>query len=189
MALPAPAHRRLRRRRDRGRPALQGRPLRPRGPARRPQARGRHRRRHRGDPGRRGRRLAARPRPGLGLPHRDPRGPLGRLRQDQAPRDDPRPAHRPRPRPGPRPRRAAHRREPHRAHPTAVGGAGHLMGTMRMGTGPGRSAVDPTGQSHAHRGVRVVGSSGFPISGTANPTLTLVALTLRTADTLATALS
>ncbi|EST35077.1 GMC family oxidoreductase [Streptomyces roseochromogenus] len=64
-------------------------------------------------------------------------------------------------------------------------GAGHLMGTMRMGTGPSASVVDPTGQSHAHRGVWVVGSSVFPTCGTANPTLTLSALTLRTADALA----
>ncbi|MFE7191380.1 GMC family oxidoreductase [Kitasatospora sp. NPDC057595] len=64
-------------------------------------------------------------------------------------------------------------------------GAGHLMGTMRMGTDKSTSVVDANGRSHDHPGVWVVGSSVFPTAGTANPTLTLAALTLRTADALA----
>ncbi|MEV0905454.1 GMC family oxidoreductase [Streptomyces hokutonensis] len=67
-------------------------------------------------------------------------------------------------------------------------GSGHLMGTMRMGTEKYNSVVDEFGQSHDHPGVWVVGSSVFPTSGTANPTITLSALTLRTADKLAAAL-
>jgi len=67
-------------------------------------------------------------------------------------------------------------------------GAGHLMGTMRMGTDKNTSVVDPTGLSHAHPGLWVIGSSVFPTGGTANPTLTLSALTLRTANALAAAL-
>jgi len=67
-------------------------------------------------------------------------------------------------------------------------GAGHPMGTMRMGTDPNASVVDAHGRSHAHRNVWVVGSSVFPTGGTANPTLTLAALALRSADALAAAL-
>ena len=47
-------------------------------------------------------------------------------------------------------------------------GAGHLMGTMRMGTNPTTSVVDPHGRSHAHPHLWVVGSSVFPTGGTAN---------------------
>ncbi|WP_030240515.1 GMC oxidoreductase [Streptomyces sp. NRRL S-350] len=67
-------------------------------------------------------------------------------------------------------------------------GSGHLMGTMRMGTTPADSVVDPSGRSHDHPGIWVVGSAVFPTGGTSNPTLTLSAVTLRTADTLAAAL-
>ncbi|MEU1284119.1 GMC family oxidoreductase [Kitasatospora sp. NPDC005856] len=67
-------------------------------------------------------------------------------------------------------------------------GSGHLMGTMRMGTAAADSVVDPSGQSHDHPGVWVVGSAVFPTGGTSNPTLQLAAVTLRTADTLAAAL-
>lgn len=67
-------------------------------------------------------------------------------------------------------------------------GAGHPMGTMRMGTDPTRSVVDAHGRSHAHPHLWVVGSSVFPTGGTANPTLTLAALTLRSAEALASAL-
>ncbi|MET8545697.1 GMC family oxidoreductase [Kitasatospora sp. NPDC004799] len=67
-------------------------------------------------------------------------------------------------------------------------GSGHLMGTMRMGTAPADSVVDPAGQSHDHPGIWVVGSAVFPTGGTSNPTLHLAALTLRTADALAAAL-
>ncbi|MCY0929453.1 GMC family oxidoreductase [Streptomyces sp. H27-H1] len=64
-------------------------------------------------------------------------------------------------------------------------GAGHLMGTMRMGTDRTTSVVNADGLSHAHPNLWVVGSSVFPTGSTANPTLTLAALTLRTADKLA----
>ncbi|MBL1097675.1 GMC family oxidoreductase [Streptomyces coffeae] len=64
-------------------------------------------------------------------------------------------------------------------------GAGHLMGTMRMGPDKTTSVVDADGRSHAHPHLWVIGSSVFPTGGTANPTLTLAALSLRTADTLA----
>jgi choline dehydrogenase-like flavoprotein len=64
-------------------------------------------------------------------------------------------------------------------------GSGHLMGTMRMGAEKSTSVVDADGRSHAHSNVWVVGASVFPTGGTANPTLTVAALTLRTAEKLA----
>lgn len=70
----------------------------------------------------------------------------------------------------------------------AYKGSGHLIGTMRMGTERFASVVDEAGQSHDHPGVWVVGASVFPTGGTANPTLTLAAVTLRTADRVAAAL-
>src|SRR5215469_15143253 len=62
------------------------------------------------------------------------------------------------------------------------GGAGHVMGTYRMGDDPKTSVVDSWQRSHDHRNLYLVGSGTFPTVGTANPTLTLSALALRTAD-------
>ena len=64
-------------------------------------------------------------------------------------------------------------------------GAGHLMGTCRMGTEPAKSVVDPYGRAHAHPNLWVVGSSVFVTGSAANPTLTLSALTLRSAKEMA----
>jgi glucose dehydrogenase len=62
------------------------------------------------------------------------------------------------------------------------GGAGHIMGTYRMGDDPKTSVVDSWLRSHDHPNLYLVGSGTFPTVGTANPTLTLSALALRTAD-------
>jgi choline dehydrogenase-like flavoprotein len=62
------------------------------------------------------------------------------------------------------------------------GGAGHIMGTYRMGENPKTSVVDSFQRSHDHSNLFLVGSGTFPTGGTANPTLTLSALALRTAD-------
>jgi choline dehydrogenase-like flavoprotein len=64
-------------------------------------------------------------------------------------------------------------------------GAGHIMGTCRMGDDPGSSVVDSNGRTHDHSNLYVVGSSVFPTAGTANPTLTAVALTLRACRSIA----
>jgi choline dehydrogenase-like flavoprotein len=62
------------------------------------------------------------------------------------------------------------------------GGAGHVMGTYRMGIDPRTSVVDDWQCSHDHPNLYLVGSGTFPTVGTANPTLTLSALALRTVD-------
>jgi hypothetical protein len=65
-----------------------------------------------------------------------------------------------------------------------VTGGGHLMGTTRMGTSPFTSVVDRDCRVHGYRNLFVAGSSVFPTSGYAHPTMTIVALALRLADTL-----
>jgi choline dehydrogenase-like flavoprotein len=64
------------------------------------------------------------------------------------------------------------------------GGAGHVMGTYRMGNDPNTSVVDSFQRSHDHANLYLVGSGTFPTVGTANPTITLSALALRTADSI-----
>jgi choline dehydrogenase-like flavoprotein len=64
------------------------------------------------------------------------------------------------------------------------GGAGHIMGTYRMGDDSKTSVVDSFQRSHDHNNLYLVGSGTFPTSGTANPTLTLSALAMRTADSI-----
>jgi choline dehydrogenase-like flavoprotein len=63
-------------------------------------------------------------------------------------------------------------------------GAGHIMGTCRMGTDPKTSVVDTQLRVHGHQNCFVVSSAVYPTVGTANPTLTLAALALRAADTI-----
>jgi len=55
------------------------------------------------------------------------------------------------------------------------------MGTTRMGADARTSVADATGRSHDHPNLWFAGSSLFPTSGTANPTLMIAALALRTA--------
>ena len=58
--------------------------------------------------------------------------------------------------------------------------AAHIMGTCIMGRDPKDSVVDGWGRCHDHENLFIVGSSVFATAATANPTLTLAALTLRT---------
>jgi choline dehydrogenase-like flavoprotein len=53
-----------------------------------------------------------------------------------------------------------------------------------MGDNPKASVVDSFQRSHDHNNLYLVGSGTFPTGGTANPTLTLSALALRTADSI-----
>ena len=61
------------------------------------------------------------------------------------------------------------------------GGAGHVLGTHRMGDDPSTSVTDSYGRTHDHPNLYLAGGGLFPTVGTANPTLTIVALALRTA--------
>jgi choline dehydrogenase-like flavoprotein len=65
------------------------------------------------------------------------------------------------------------------AHP--VGGY-HHMGTTRMSDNPATGVVNADGRVHGMSNLYVVGSSVFPTSGWANPTFTIAALAMRTAD-------
>jgi choline dehydrogenase-like flavoprotein len=61
-------------------------------------------------------------------------------------------------------------------------GAGHIIGTYRMGDDHNTSVVNADQRSWDHDNLYLVGSGVFPTSATANPTLTLAALCLRTAE-------
>jgi choline dehydrogenase-like flavoprotein len=65
------------------------------------------------------------------------------------------------------------------AHP--IGGF-HHMGATRMSSDPRQGVTDSHGRIHGIANLYVAGSSLFPTSGWANPTLTIIALALRTAD-------
>ena len=69
-------------------------------------------------------------------------------------------------------------------HSQTYEGAGHVMGTYRMGTDPKTSVVNAEQRSHDHPNLFLLGSGVFPVSGTANPTLTIAALALRAAETI-----
>ena len=58
----------------------------------------------------------------------------------------------------------------------------HPSCTTRMGSDPATSVVDGNSMVHGVEGLYVAGSSVFPTAGHANPTLMLVALSMRLAD-------
>jgi choline dehydrogenase-like flavoprotein len=66
--------------------------------------------------------------------------------------------------------------------PGETGPAFHHMGTTRMGTDPDESVVSPRMRTHDLDNLWIAGSSVFVTSGAANPTLTIAALALKTAD-------
>ena len=72
--------------------------------------------------------------------------------------------------------------------PAGFNTAAHAMGTLRLGTDDTKSVVNPFGLSHEHKNLYVVGSSVFVTAATANPTLTIAALALRTAEQIVTRL-
>ncbi|RBL67573.1 GMC family oxidoreductase, partial [Pseudomonas sp. MWU13-2625] len=69
--------------------------------------------------------------------------------------------------------------------PYSFQGAGHLMGTYRMGDDRKTSVVDKHQRSWDHSNLFLVGDGVFPSSGTANPSLTIAALSFQAADVLA----
>ncbi len=58
----------------------------------------------------------------------------------------------------------------------------HHLGTTRMSDDPATGVVDAQGQVHGVGNLYVAGSSVFPTYGASNPTLNLLALTLRLGD-------
>jgi choline dehydrogenase-like flavoprotein len=65
-----------------------------------------------------------------------------------------------------------------------VSPGGHHIGTTRMGTDPATSVVDADCRTHQVRNLYLAGSSVFTTGGDSNPTLTIVALAHRLAQTL-----
>lgn len=61
---------------------------------------------------------------------------------------------------------------------------GHPSGTTRMADDPSRGVVDARGKVFGVEGLFVAGSSTFPTPGHANPTLMIVAQSMRVADVL-----
>lgn len=59
---------------------------------------------------------------------------------------------------------------------------GHHIGTVRMGASPSTGVVDANCKIFGMNNLYVIGSAVFPTSGQANPTLTIVAMSLRLAE-------
>jgi glucose dehydrogenase len=72
-----------------------------------------------------------------------------------------------------------------RKHGDEFFGAGHIMGTYRMGADAKQAVVDAEQRAHDHPNLFLLGSGVFPTVGTANPTLTIAALALRGAQSIA----
>ena len=60
----------------------------------------------------------------------------------------------------------------------AFEGAGHLVGTHRMGFEPDDSVVDKNQRTWDHHNLYLVGCGNMPTIGTSNPTLTMTALAI-----------
>jgi choline dehydrogenase-like flavoprotein len=70
----------------------------------------------------------------------------------------------------------------------AIPVGGHHIGTARMSNDPKRGVVNTQCRTHDVENLYIAGSAVFPTGGSANPTLTIVALAIRIADQLKTAL-
>src|SRR5882762_6844211 len=66
--------------------------------------------------------------------------------------------------------------------PSTLGGGWHHMGTTRMTDDPKDGVVDANCKVFGIQNLYMAGSSCFPTSGSANPTLTLLALTFRLSE-------
>jgi choline dehydrogenase-like flavoprotein len=66
--------------------------------------------------------------------------------------------------------------------PKLTGGGWHHMGSTRMTDDSKKGVVDSNCKVHTLGNLYVAGSSCFATAGAVNPTLTLVALTLRLSD-------
>jgi len=63
-------------------------------------------------------------------------------------------------------------------------GSGHIVGTHRMGSDKTKSVVDGNQRSWDHPNLFIAGSGSFPTVATGNPSLTIAALALLTADSI-----
>ena len=63
-----------------------------------------------------------------------------------------------------------------------VNASRHHMGTTRMHADPEHGVVNADSRMHGAANLYIAGSSVFPTSGIANPTLTLIAMTMRLSD-------
>jgi choline dehydrogenase-like flavoprotein len=61
-------------------------------------------------------------------------------------------------------------------------GAGHIVGTYRIGDSKANSVLNPRQQSWDHSNLYMAGSGVFPTVATGNPTLTIAALAFQVAD-------
>jgi choline dehydrogenase-like flavoprotein len=69
-----------------------------------------------------------------------------------------------------------------RTWPSFVSGGWHHMGTTRMSADPKQGVVDANCRVHGIGNLYIGGASVYATAGSVNPTLTLVALSLRLAD-------
>lgn len=73
--------------------------------------------------------------------------------------------------------------------PRSFRGEWHHLGTTRMSSSPNRGVVNEAGRAYDLPNLYIAGGSTFPTVGYANPTLTIVALSLRLAEELQSVLS
>jgi choline dehydrogenase-like flavoprotein len=66
--------------------------------------------------------------------------------------------------------------------PGFISGGWHHMGTTRMHSDPKQGVVDANCRVHGLANLYIGGAAVYPTAGAVNPTLTLVALSLRLAD-------
>lgn len=70
-------------------------------------------------------------------------------------------------------------------NPNPPGYSIHELGTCRMGNDPKTSVLNKWNQSHDHKNLWVVDASSFVSSGWQNPTMTILALSMRASEKLA----
>ncbi len=63
-------------------------------------------------------------------------------------------------------------------------GAGHIVGTHRMGSSKEHSVVNPDQRTWDHDNLYLVGCGNMPTIGTSNPTLTMTALSFKAAESI-----